>query len=174
MHALHLFALKLNRSLAKLHGMLLALGMLSLLAAAVVLTYSVFARYFFKLTTDWQDEAAVFCLVGTTFLCAGQVQMLRGHIGIEAIKGLLPVRLEQARYFLIDLTALVFCSFFAWKSWTLCHEAWAENYTTSSSWGPPLWIPYALMAMGVSVLALQLLAQTLMFGGVVPSKDHPK
>ena len=42
--------------------------MLALLAAAGILTYSVVARYFFKIPTDWQDEAAVFLLVGATFL----------------------------------------------------------------------------------------------------------
>ena len=33
-------------------------------AASLVLTYSVFSRYLFKAATDWQDEVAVFCIVG--------------------------------------------------------------------------------------------------------------
>ena len=36
-----------------------------------------------------QDEAALFCLVGVTFLCSSYVQEKRGHIGISAIEGLL-------------------------------------------------------------------------------------
>ena len=42
--------------------------------ASLVLTSSVVSRYFFKASTDWQDEAAVFCLVGATFLCGAFVQ----------------------------------------------------------------------------------------------------
>ena len=60
-------------------------GMLALLAASLVLTSSVVTRYFFKASTDWQDETAVFLLVGATFLCGAFVQSIRGHVGIEAV-----------------------------------------------------------------------------------------
>ena len=129
---------------------MVALGMVALLVASCVLTYSVVSRYLMKASTDWQDEAAVFCLVGATFLCGAFVQQLRGHVGIEAVAGLLPRALNQLRLTLVDLLCTAFCSFFAWKSWTLFHEAWAEGQTTSSSWAPPLWIPYGLMAAGMT------------------------
>ncbi|MBI3348817.1 MAG: TRAP transporter small permease [Burkholderiales bacterium] len=140
------------------HAMVV-LGMLALLVASCVLTYSVVSRYVMKASTDWQDEAAVFCLVGATFLCGAFVQSLRGHVGIEAIAGLLPRAVNRLRLMLVDLMCTAFCAFFAWKSWTLFHEAWAEGQTTSSSWAPPLWIPYSLMALGMSLLSLQLLVQ---------------
>jgi TRAP-type C4-dicarboxylate transport system permease small subunit len=57
----------------------------------------------------------------------------------------------------VDLLCLAFCGMFAWKSWTLLHEAWVDKQTTSSSWAPPLWIPYLLMSFGMTLLALQLL-----------------
>ena len=60
-----------------------------------------------------------------------------------------------------DFISFLFCTFFAWKSWTLWHEAWVEGQITSSSWGPPLSIPYGMMAAGMSLLAFQLLLQSL-------------
>lgn len=147
--------------LALLNRLMAGLGMLALLAASLILTSSVVMRYFLHASTDWQDEAAVFCLVGATFLCGGFVQGMRGHIGIEAVSSLLPVAVNRVRQWLVDLMSLLFCGFFAWKSWTLWWEAWSEGQTTSSSWAPPLWIPYGLMAAGMSLLVLQLLLQWL-------------
>ncbi|CAN5291313.1 TRAP transporter small permease [soil metagenome] len=149
----------LARGLLWVNQAMVVLGMLALLVASLVLTSSVVSRYVMKASTDWQDEAAVFCLVGATFMCGAFVQSMRGHVGIEAIAGLMPQALNRLRLMLVDLLSVLFCAFFSWKSWTLFHEAWAEGQTTSSSWAPPLWIPYGLMAAGMSLLALQILVQ---------------
>ena len=103
--------------------------------------------------------AAVFLLVGSTFICGAYVQSYRGHIGIDALAGVLPSGLNHARKVLADLATVVFCAFFSWKSWTLLAEAIAEGQTTTSSWGPPLWIPYSAMAIGMSLVGLQAALQ---------------
>ena len=148
--------LPLARALAMANRVMVGFGMLALLAASLVLTSSVVTRYLFKASTDWQDETAVFLLVGATFLCGAFVQSIRGHVGIEAVSTLLSKRADAFRRIGVDLLCLAFCGLFAWKSWTLLHEAWVDKQTTSSSWAPPLWIPYSLMSIGMTLLALQL------------------
>jgi len=148
--------LPLARALAAANRVMVGFGMLALLAASLVLTSSVVTRYLFKASTDWQDETAVFLLVGATFLCGAFVQSIRGHVGIEAVATLLSKRADAIRRIGVDLLCLAFCAMFAWKSWTLLHEAWVDKQTTSSSWAPPLWIPYLLMSLGMTLLALQL------------------
>ena len=150
-----------SRQLDRFNSVLLKIAMAALLLTALVLTYSVVSRYFFKVPTDWQDEASVFMLVGVTFFCTGYVQSYRGHIGIEALSSILPARVNAVRLFLVDVVSCLFCAFFAWKSWTLFHEAWTDGMTTSSTFAPPLWIPYSMMAMGITILTLQLLIQVL-------------
>jgi TRAP-type C4-dicarboxylate transport system permease small subunit len=132
---------------------------LAILAASCILTLSVVTRYFLKVSTDWQDEASVFLLVGSLFMCGAYVQSYRGHVGIEALASILPQSVNRVRKFMVDIASLAFCGFFSWKSWAMFHEAFVGGHTTSSAWAPPLWIPYGLMALGMTNLSLQLLLQ---------------
>ena len=152
----------LARVIVWINRAMVFLGMIALLVASFILTYSVFSRYLLKAATDWQDEAAVFSIVGAVFLCGAYVQSLRGHIGIEALASILPRGVNRVRELIVDVFSLLFCAFFAWKSWTLWHEAWVDKMTSSSSWAPPLAIPYGLMSVGMTLLSLQILLQVLM------------
>ena len=154
-----------DRLMSGMNKLMVLFGSLALVAASVILSYSVASRAFFGATTDWQDEAAVFCLVGATFLCGAYVQQIRGHVGISAVSTMLPKAVNRLRVLIIDIASCAFCAFFAWKSWTLFHEAWVDGQVTSSSWAPPLWIPYIMMSIGMTLLAFQILLQA--FGDVV-------
>jgi len=95
------------------------------------------------------------------FLSGAWVQAQRGHVGIDAIASMLPASVNRVRRIVVDILTLVFCAFFAWKSWTLFHEAWVDKMTTSSTFSPPLTIPYGLMATGMTLLVLQLALQSV-------------
>ena len=149
----------LERGLAFCNGIIVVLAAIALIAACVILSDSVLGRALFHSANYWQDEAAVFLLVGATFMTAAYVQGQRGHIGIEAFVGLLSPMVNRIRLWLIDVASLLFCMFFAWKSWTLAHEAWADGQVSNSMWSPPLAIPYGLMAAGMTLLCVQILLQ---------------
>jgi TRAP-type C4-dicarboxylate transport system permease small subunit len=149
----------INRAMALLNRTIVVLCSVALILASAILSYSVVARYFFNAATYWQDEAAVFLLVGGTFLSTAFVQSARGHIGIEALTGYLSTRGNAIRTFAVDAVSFAFCCFFAWKSWTLFHEAWVDGQVSGSTWAPPLWIPYSAMALGITLMALQIALQ---------------
>lgn len=155
------FLAKITRLSVHVNDGVMGLATIAILAAACILTYSVVSRYFLKVSTDWQDEASVFLLVGAIFMCCAYVQSYRGHIGIDAVASVLPESVNRIRRIIVDIASLAFCSFFSWKSWTLFHEALIGGHTTSSSFAPPLWIPYGLMAVGMTTLTLQILTQVL-------------
>jgi TRAP-type C4-dicarboxylate transport system permease small subunit len=150
---------RITRAMALLNRTIVVLCSAALIIASAILSYSVVARYFFNAATYWQDEAAVFLLVGGTFLSTAFVQSNRGHIGIEALTGYLTPRGNAIRTFVVDAISFAFCCFFAWKSWTLFHEAWVDGQVSGSTWAPPLWIPYSTMALGMTLLALQIALQ---------------
>lgn len=129
--------------------------------AGIVLTWEVAGRYFFSTASDWQDELSVFLLVGATFASAAWIQARRGHVAIDALAAILPPGIDRVRRVVADILSFLFVTFFAWKSGTLLIEAVQDGQTTPSSWGPPLWIPYACMTAGMSLLAVQLALQVL-------------
>ncbi|MER2265122.1 TRAP transporter small permease [Methylobacterium oxalidis] len=157
----------LDRALKSVNQVIMLLGGIALVCACLVLSYSVVIRYVLHEPTDWQDEMAVFLIVGATFFSAAAVQAKRGHVAIEALTGLLPPRVNSARLLMADVISFVFVVFFAWKSWSLLHEAWVDGQVSQSTWGPPLWIPYSLMAAGMSLLGVQFalqIAEAVLYG----------
>ena len=151
----------LERGLAFCNNVIVVIAAIALIAACVILSYSVLGRALFHSANYWQDEAAVFLLVGATFMTAAYVQGQRGHIGIEAFVGLLSPTVNRVRLWLVDLASFLFCAFFTWKSWTLAHEAWVDGQVSNSMWSPPLAIPYGLMGCGMTLLCVQILLQLM-------------
>jgi TRAP-type C4-dicarboxylate transport system permease small subunit len=145
--------------LAFCNNIIVVFAAIAMIAACAILSYSVIGRALFHSPNYWQDEAAVFLLVGATFMSSAYVQSQRGHIGIEAFVGLMSPMANRIRLWLVDVASLLFCGFFAWKSWTLTHEAWVDGQVSNSMWSPPLSIPYGLMAVGMTLLCVQILLQ---------------
>jgi TRAP-type C4-dicarboxylate transport system permease small subunit len=152
----------LQRALGFCNRIIVILAGMALIAACAILSYSVLGRALFHSPNYWQDEAAVFLLVGATFMTSAFVQSERGHIGIEAFVGLLSPLVNRIRLWLVDVASLAFCAFFAWKSWTLAHEAWADGQVSNSMWSPPLAIPYGLMSCGMTLLCVQIILQIIL------------
>jgi len=152
----------LERALGFCNNIIVIFAGLALIAACVILSYSVLGRALFHSPNYWQDEAAVFLLVGATFMTGAYVQGRRGHVSIEAFVGLLSPRANRIRLWLVDVASFAFCAFFAWKSWTLAHEAWVDGQVSNSMWSPPLAIPYVLMAVGMTLLCIQILLQIIL------------
>ena len=167
----HPLVARLDRAMKAVNRWVMVPCMVAVFLAAAILTYSVAARYFFKIPTEWQDETAIFLLMGATFFSAAFVQSYRGHVGVEAIAGLLSPRANHWRMLFVEVVSGLFCAFFSWKSWTLFREALHEGHSSNSTWGPPMWIPYLLMAAGMTLLALQLWLEVV---ARVANKDEGK
>jgi TRAP-type C4-dicarboxylate transport system permease small subunit len=150
-----------GRTLDFVNHVIVLFSSIALVIASFVLTYSITSRYFLHLSTDWQDELSVFLIAGAVFMSSASIQARRGHVAIEAIVSLLPARVNHVRQIAVDGASFVFCAFFAWKSWSLLAEAWTEDFHSESTWAPPLWIPYSLMTVGMTLLAAQILMQIL-------------
>lgn len=155
--------LRFNRSMAVLSALLI-------LAATVVLTYEVFTRYFLQSANDWVIELCIYMLIASTFLAAAYTQAERAHVGIEVMDEVLSPGWNRVRRLLGDALSLLVVGFIARNAWHFAIEAYSGDWATSSTWAPPLWIPYALMGFGLTTLSLQLITQIIDGLGNVASK----
>jgi len=112
---------------------------------------------------DWVNRAALEIdrLQSESAICVDCPACLPAELGGygEALSSVLSPRINRIRSVIVDVLTLAFCAFFAWKSWTLFHEAWVDKMTTSSTFAPPLTIPYGLMALGMTLLVVQIALQ---------------
>lgn len=135
------------------------LSALLILFATLVLSYEVVTRYFMKVANDWVIELCIYLLIAATFLAAGYTQAERGHVGIEVLDEVMSPRGNRIRRLIGDVLSLVVVAFIARNAWDYMLNAHEQGWATSSTWGPPLWIPYFFMAFGLTTLGLQMLMQ---------------
>ena len=152
---------RLSAALAALNTGLGYVAALLLVLAATGITAGIIIRSTTGIPTDWEIPLSVLALIAATFLSAGYTQLKRGHVSIEVLEHVLPARVNHWRFLLGDLLSLVFCGFVAWNAWQLTHHAWIEGHRLDGAFDPKLWPVYALMALGMTTLSLQLLVQLL-------------
>jgi len=141
-----------NLWLGYLAGLLVAVS-------AVLLTGEVLARYIFNAPSDWSLELCILMLIAATFMAAGHTLAAKAHVNIDIVDHLMSGALNHWRLLLADLGAAGLCGFVAVNAWRLTGIAWSEGWVSNSTWGPKLWIPFSLIALGMSLLALQYLVQ---------------
>jgi TRAP-type C4-dicarboxylate transport system permease small subunit len=142
-------------------------------AATLVLVYEVATRYFLHVANDWVIEFCIYLLIAATFLAAAYTQAERGHVGIELLDEVMSAKSNRIRLLLGDILSLLVVVFIARNAWHFSWNAYEQGWATSSTWAPPLWIPYFFMAFGLSTMGLQMMLQILEGIGVCAPYKKP-
>lgn len=127
--------------------------------SALVLTGEVLLRYFLGTPSDWALELCIYMLIASTFVSAAYTLAAKGHVNIDIVDAVLAAGFNRWRMLVADVGAAGLCGFVAVNAWRLTAVAWREGWVSNSTWGPKLWIPFAFIALGMTLLTLQYLAQ---------------
>ncbi len=131
------------------------MGALAILAAALIVTEGVIVRKVFGVSTIWQIEASVFLLIFACFVGAPFGQKHEHHLNVDLIIFYLPPKIREITLIVTSILAWITCGIIAWHAWPMWWEAVTRNDHSESLWGPPLWIPYSFLPLGLSLLFFQ-------------------
>jgi len=144
------------KALSKVTGLI---GALCLLAAALVTTEGVLVRKILGWSTTWQVELSVFLLMYACFVGAAYGQLGEHHLNIELLIIYLSPRVRETLLAVTGVLSCIICVVIAWYAWPMWWESVVRNDHSESLWGPPLWIPYIFLPLGVTLVFLQSLVQ---------------
>jgi TRAP-type C4-dicarboxylate transport system permease small subunit len=130
-----------------------------LLIALATVCHLVFVRYVLGASAIWQHETVSFSLIGATFLGAPYVLMTRGHVNVDLLDHYVSERTRRVLAIAASLVTIGFSGLIAFLSYGWWWEAWAGDWHNETVWAPPLWIPYAAMPIGMTLLTLQALTE---------------
>ena len=130
-----------------------------MLAVSFAVIFEVISRFIFNRPTNWVVEYSIYGLVAVTFLGAAYVEKINMHIAVDFVSSRLSPKartiLETATYCL----SVIFLGFFCVYGWDFFNTAWQQKRISATVLRTPMWIPYSMMMIGVSILFLQYIKQ---------------
>ena len=128
---------------------------LCLVAAALIVTEAVIVRKLLGISTIWQIEASVFLLIFAVFVGAPFVQKNDHHLNVDLVIILLNPRTREITLIVVSIITCILTAILAWYAWPMWWETVINNEHSESLWGPPLWIPFLFLPLGMTLLFLQ-------------------
>jgi TRAP-type C4-dicarboxylate transport system permease small subunit len=131
------------------------LAALSLVAAAFIITEAVIARKVFGVSTIWQIQGSVYLLMFSVFAGAPFVQKNEAHLNVDLVIVHFSPKSREIILIIVSIATCLLALLVAWYAWPMWWESVVKNTHSESLWGPPLWIPYFFLPLGMSLLFLQ-------------------
>ncbi len=130
-------------------------------AAGVMLTYEVIARYFFVRPTIWAAELSQLCLIWGCLLGMAWLLSARRHIAVDAVIQLLPAGARNLIEAAAMLLVAAFSAMVTWKGWGIFWDSFERGRTTGSMLDLPSWIVELAVPMGFALLFVQALIEAV-------------
>jgi TRAP-type C4-dicarboxylate transport system permease small subunit len=136
----------------------------ALLIASVALNFAnVIGRYFFSASIYWAEEAMLFLMVGCVFLGNGVVAWYGRQIRMDVIVAMMPAKVRDALHLFSEIVLIVTALTIVVFAWPVIRDLYDFDQRSQSA-DVPLFIPQALIPIGLSIMAF-LVAVRLTIGG---------
>jgi TRAP-type C4-dicarboxylate transport system permease small subunit len=148
------------------HWLLAVLRVLAgvLLVASVALNFAnVVGRYFFNASIYWAEEVMLFLMVGCVFLGNGVVAWSGRQIRMDVIVSMMPLKVREALQLASELVFIATAILIIVFAWPVIRDLYNFDQRSQSA-EVPLFVPQALIPIGLLIMAL-LVVVRLVTGG---------
>lgn len=138
-----------------------------LLVASVALNFAnVIGRYFFGFSIYWAEEMMLFLMVGCVFFGNGVVAWSGRQIRMDVVVGKLPEKVRRVLDVFSELVLIATALTIVVWAWPVVRDLYSFDQRSQAG-DFPLYIPQALIPVGLSIIALLAAVRLLTGAGRV-------
>ena len=134
---------------------------IALVVATLVTTHGVFVRYVLRESTIWQTETTIYLMMFVTFVGAAYGLKHHAHVGVDLIVERVEGRIRLVWKVITSILCLAVVLVVLYSSFQMWYDAWQGGHRSATAWRAPLSIAYAILPIGMLLVALQLLAMII-------------
>lgn len=143
-----------------------------LLVASISLNFAnVIGRYFFNASIFWAEEVMLFLMVGCVFLGNGVVAWSGRQIRMDVIVAMMPGKVRDALNLLAELVFILTAMMILMFSLPVIRDLYEFDQRSQSA-EVPLYIPQALIPIGLSIMAFLVVVRLLTGGDRDAASTH--
>jgi TRAP-type C4-dicarboxylate transport system permease small subunit len=150
--------------------LILGFGMVLLALLVATTLLQVLSRYVLSKPFDWTEETARYLFVWVAMLGAGMAAKDRAHFFVDLLLERLPPRLGK---YVTVLTGVVASAFLLVISWAALELAVSNGVQDSPVLTIPMSVPYFAIPVGLGLMALFAVSDTVRIIRGSPLRDRP-
>jgi TRAP-type C4-dicarboxylate transport system permease small subunit len=130
---------------------------IAIVAMGAIVILEIVTRNLFGFSFEMSEEIGGYIIVGITFLSLPVCQVYRSYHHVQFIQSRLSPKLQALSHLLFDLLSLLFCAVLLWQLIRFVATTYRSEDVAPTLLATPLWIPQALMPIGMLAATVSLL-----------------
>jgi TRAP-type C4-dicarboxylate transport system permease small subunit len=149
-------------------------GIVFLAGIVILVTLEVILRTFFSTSTLVSDEFSAYFFIGLLYFGASYTLSKQRHITINIVTLRVSDRLRLIFFRFTTILTLPVCFVICWRGWELLATTIQHGTLAATVMATPLYLPMLIVPLGLSVLALQALAEVFRLFVTVDEQGQAK
>jgi TRAP-type C4-dicarboxylate transport system permease small subunit len=122
-----------------------------------IVILEIVTRNLFGFSFEMSEELGGYIIVGISFLSLPVCQVYRSYHHVQFLQSRLSLRMQALSHLLFDALSLLFCLVVLWQLTRFVIASYISEDAAPTLLGTPLWIPQAIMPIGVLAATVSLL-----------------